>query len=204
MPVVNEEVMRKIISILFLGVLFPAAALPALATDKRDLYIRNKIRDDRCQKNLGALYERLKFYAEKHNGNLPQANNGAGLLQAVDEKNDHKYFLCNASRLKKIRHERDLKVENVPYIYFGDINLPAALKQCPQLPLVADRPDAKHYFVLLADGTVIELKPAKAKRKISNCMDMLEMLNDMYHYPADVLEAMRIKARSIDRNEKWK
>lgn len=196
--------MRKIISILFLGVIFSAMTIPALAIDKRDLYIRNKIRDDRCQKNLAALYERLKFYAETHNGNLPQANNGAGLLQAADEKNDYKYFLCNASRLKKIRHEKDLKAENVPYIYFGGINLPAALKRCPQLPLVADRPDARHYFVLLADGTVIELEPAKVKRKISNCLDMLEMLNDMYHYPADVLESMRIKAKFIDRNAKWK
>lgn len=196
--------MHKYISIFIVGVVCAVLTSPAWAVDKRDYLIRNKMRDDRCRKNLAGIYEMLKFYAGKNNGKLPLANNAAGLLQVVSEKNDHKYFLCNASRLKKIRHAKDLQPGNVPYIYFGGINLNTALKRCPQIPLVADRPDARHYFVLLANGEVIELKPSKAKRRISNCLDMVEMLNEIYQYPADVLDYLRLKARSIDRAEKWK
>ena len=197
--------MSKLLMILLVGTVCASTLTPLFASSsRRDIILERKQRDDRCRNNLTLLYGRLSSYATKNKGVLPNANNAAGLLQVIDVDKDYKYFHCNASRLKKIRHAKDLKAENIPYIYFGGINLTSALKRCPQIPLVADRPDSRHCFVLLADGSVIELEKNKIKRKISNCLDLIEVLNEMYKYPADVLKALRIKAQNIDNTQKWK
>ena len=197
--------MFKFLMILLVGTVCASTLTPLFASSsRRDIVLDRKKQNDRCRNNLTVLYGRLSSYATKNEGALPNANNAAGLLKVVNANTDYKHFLCNASRLKKIRHSKDLTAENIPYIYFGGINLTSALKRCPQIPLVADRPDSRHCFVLLADGSVIELEKNKTKRKISNCLDLIEVLNGMYKYPADVLDSLRIKAKSIDNTQKWK
>lgn len=183
----------------FLGsVLFFSSFEVAAKDTKRDIILQRRERNRDCQTNLSALYECLKFYASRNNGKLPSKNNAAGLLELLKYEATYKYFQCDAARTKKIRRAKDLQAENIPYIYFGGINLNSARKQCPKLIIMADRPDSRHLFVLLADGTVTEITGKKTKRKISNCTDLVEAMNDIYKYPASILNALRSKAKAMD------
>ena len=175
----------------------------AVGSDSRDyLYRRNRLRGEDCQANLRLIYRYLKNYAANHNGKLPAADNSRGLRELLVYGIELPAFQCEAAKSKKAKKIEEFNDDTTPYFYFGGVNLPQTEKICPKLLLLCDRPDSRHCNVLLADGTVLNLEKTNIKplpeRKISNCQDIVEFLNDIYHYPTDVLGTLRIKARRFD------
>lgn len=193
--------MQRIVMLaVFSAVLFAyTGTLTLNASDsKRDLYRRNRIRDNACQNNLQTFYSMLKFYADQHKNQLPAGNNLEGLRALFEYSPALKIFSCDAARAKKAKRPKDLDEKSLAYIYFGGVNLANALRICPKLVLMCDKPDSRHLNVLLADGSIVELQPRKLNRKISNCQDIVETLNHLYSYPTDVLKNLRVKAKAID------
>ena len=191
--------MKKLLTAILTAVIAIAAVAPLSASSsRRDLYRYNRLRDEACEKNLHALYSLLKQYASANKGLLPVANNYDGLKSVLPANITAAQLYCQASRGKKPQKNNDLNNKNISYIYFGGVNLNIALKNCPKLILLCDKPDSRHCYALLADGSVVDVKSLPGKPKISNCQDIVKALAEAYNYPADVLESMLVKAKEAE------
>lgn len=191
--------MKRFVSLILAAGMIFGICSSVFAESKKDYIKRTKREGNKCRNNLTMIYSAMSNYAEKHNGKLPQQRNAAGLAELLQYDLPITALYCQSSKGKKIKKINDLTPRNISYVYLNGINLKAAASKLPNLPLVFDRPDSRHSNVLLADGSVIEVKPQRYKRKISNCVDMLEVLNLMYDYPPDILNALKVEAKNIDR-----
>lgn len=185
---------------------FPAVMLALLAgpagfagdSSARLAYGLYQVETEACQKNLIALNAFLRAYARDHQGMLPEGNNFAGLRNLGGYGADFTHFVCRGSKFKKARDNRELSEDRNPFFYFGGMNLEAAAKTSPNIPLLCDKPGGRHMNILFVDGRVESLGFDPSKRKISNCRGLIEQLHTQYHYSPEVLEMLRLKAGAID------
>ena len=130
---------------------------------------------------------------------MPRKDNYAGLQILLKHGITRNDFICKAYRGKKLREKSTLAEEFSPYIYFGGVNLVQAIKKCPKLLIMADKPGSRHITVLLADGTIERLELKKRDVDITNVQSLVEYLNTIYKYPASELKSLRTKAKAMDR-----
>ena len=185
---------------------FPAVVLALLAgpagfagdSSARLAYGLYQVESEACQRNMTALNAFLRAYARDHQGMLPEGNNFAGLRKLGVYGADFTHFVCRGNSFRKARSNQDLSEEKNPFFYFGGMNLEAAAKTSPNIPLLCDKPGGRHTNILFVDGRVETLAFNQFKRKISNCRDLIEQLHAQYHYSPEVLEMLRLKAGAID------
>ena len=194
--------MKRAVRFFLAAVIFTGVISEVSANTRRDVFIQKRVRADNCRGNLSALYGCLKSYAAANNGMLPKENGAAGLVKLLNYGATVDNFRCQAAKRDKPKKVKDLDWKTVPYLYFGGGNLEKIIKKHPRQLLMIDRPDSRHCNALLADGTVVEINTSKFKRKISNCVDLVEVVGMMMGYSSDVLEPLRVKARMMDRNLK--
>ena len=190
--------MKRFASLILAAGLIFGICSSAFAESKKDYVMRTKREGNKCRDNMAMIYNALSTYAEKHDGKLPARRNAAGLAELLQYDLPITALHCQAGKSKKIKKREEISARTVSYVYLNGINLKAAAAKLPNLPLVFDRPDSRHHCALLADGTVIEVNPKKYKLKISNCNEMLDVLDAMYKYPPDILKALRVEAKKID------
>ena len=154
---------------------------------------------DLCMSHLRSFYGSLKLYSAANNGVMPRKDNYAGLQILLKHGITRNDFICKAYRGKKLREKSTLAEEFSPYIYFGGVNLVQAIKKCPKLLIMADKPGSRHITVLLADGTIERLELKKRDVDITNVQSLVEYLNTIYKYPASELKSLRTKAKAMDR-----
>ena len=193
--------MKKLLTAMLTSLIAFTAVTPVFASSNRsDLYRFNRLRDEACEKNMHALYTLLQQYATANNGLLPTPNNFDGLKMLFPNGITIPQLLCSAARGKTPKKERDLNNKTISYIYFGGVNLKLAIKDCPKLILLCDKPDSRHCFALLADGSVVDVKSLPGKPKISNCQELVALLNSVYKYPPALLKLLQSKAKATDKN----
>ena len=180
--------------------LFAVSADLYAKSSKERLYRLKQKQQDSCKDNLSNFYRALNVYAANNNSKLPAGNNLAGFKKALGSDILPADFTCKAFRGKKIKKIEDLSEDTNPYLYFGGFNLKQLLSSAPKTLLMCDKPDSRHFTVLLADGMIMEINPKTYKRKISNCRDIVELLNEIYQYPPDILKALRSKAKAMDKS----
>lgn len=188
-------------TMLFLTAMLLSATIPGVfAGDStaRLAYGLYEVEMAACRNNLMALNGFLRAYAQANNGRLPEGNNFDGLRKLGPFGANFNHFVCRANKFKKARDNSALSEDNCPFLYFGGLNLEAALKTSPNIPLMADKPGGRHVNVLFVDGRVEALPPPTTKRKISNCRDLIDALHNKYQYSPEVLEMLRLKAGAID------
>lgn len=189
---------RAVIVGMCLGGLFcirPAAGAGKLA---REAYEYIRIEAQECQANLEKLYKALEQYAGANKGELPPGNNFEGLRKLGSFGVDFQCFRCSGSRVKRVRHNKDLSEAGNPFLYFGGMNLEQARQASPNIPLLADKPGGRHLNIVYVDGRRESINTPELKRKISNCREMIDALHQRYAYPPEVLEMLRLKAGAID------
>lgn len=192
--------MRIVTTAAVIMMIFAVSADLYARNTKEKFYMLKQKQQEDCQGNLSNFYRYLRVYAANNNNNLPSGNNYAGLRKIPAEDILVTDFNCKAFRGKKVKKVEDLREAVNPYLYFGGFNLTTLLKTAPKTVLMCDKPDSRHFTVLLADGMVMEINPKKYKRKISNCQDIVELLNEVFEYPADVLKSLRAKAKNMDKD----
>ncbi len=191
--------MKKIFLALTLAVLSTGFSVSGSTHIVRNAYALAELESEGCTKNLAAFNTFLRVYARSHNGNLPAGNNFAGLKELGASGANYMNFACAGAKSKKARSNAELSEANNPFVYFGGMNLERAARVSPNIPLMCDKPGGKHLNVLFVDGRVARIDIQRSKRKISNHRDIVEMLNDTYNYPPEVLESLRLKAGAMDK-----
>ena len=153
----------------------------------------------KCKTSLKNLYSCLKLYAADHEGAFPGKDNAEGLKRLFQSGATLRDMECQAYSVKSVKKIEDFREVHSPYIYFGGANYPAALKSYPKLPVICDKPGSRHLYVLTVDGQIDEIDLKKSKRKISNCKELVALLNMVYKYPPDLLKVLQSKAQAIDK-----
>ena len=154
----------------------------------------------KCKVSLKNLYACLKLYAADHEGALPGKDNAEGLKRLFKSGATLRDMECQGYDGRTVKKIEDFREANSPYIYFGGANYPAALKSYPKLPLICDKPGSRHLYVLTVDGQIDEIDLKKSKRKISNCQELVALLNSVYKYPPALLKLLQSKAQATDKN----
>ncbi len=192
--------MKKIFWMLLAVSIFAGALELQGNTSRRKRAQLEEKNKDLCMSNLKSFYASLKLYAATNNGVMPGKNNFAGLQMLLKHGITSKEFSCKAYRGKKLREKNTLSEAFSPYIYFGGINLAQAIKKCPKLVIMCDKPGSRHVTVLLADGSVERLDAKKYKIDISNVQSIVTLLNTIYKYPASELKSLQTKAKAMDKS----
>lgn len=191
--------MKKLTLMLFaLLLLVGSMDLQGNTSRRRRSQLEDKDKD-LCMSHLRSFYGSLKLYSAANNGVMPRKDNYAGLQILLKHGITRNDFICKAYRGKKLREKSTLAEEFSPYIYFGGVNLVQAIKKCPKLLIMADKPGSRHITVLLADGTIERLELKKRDVDITNVQSLVEYLNTIYKYPASELKSLRTKAKAMDR-----
>ena len=191
--------MKKLTFMLFaLLLLVGSMDLQGNTSRRRRSQLEDKDKD-LCMSHLRSFYGSLKLYSAANNGVMPRKDNYAGLQILLKHGITRNDFICKAYRGKKLREKSTLAEEFSPYIYFGGVNLVQAIKKCPKLLIMADKPGSRHITVLLADGTIERLELKKRDVDITNVQSLVEYLNTIYKYPASELKSLRTKAKAMDR-----
>ncbi len=190
--------MKKLTLMLFaLLLLVGSMDLQGNTSRRRRSQLEDKDKD-LCMSHLRSFYGSLKLYSAANNGVMPRKDNYAGLQILLKHGITRNDFICKAYRGKKLREKSTLAEEFSPYIYFGGVNLVQAIKKCPKLLIMADKPGSRHITVLLADGTIERLELKKRDVDITNVQSLVEYLNTIYKYPASELKSLRTKAKAMD------
>jgi len=153
-----------------------------------------------CRSSLAGLYNCIQLYTRDHGSRLPRKDNAEGVRELIKSGATVNDFICGPYKGKRLRKLEDFEEERLPYLYFGGVDIKNALKSCPKIVLFCDKPTTKHINVLLADGTIVELQPKRYNRKITSCVDIIQLLDIMYKYPNDIFKSLLAKAKRMDEN----
>ena len=129
---------------------------------------------------------------------LPPGNNFEGLRALGRYGADYRMFYCAESRAKTAKSNAALNEASNPFLYFGGLHLDKARKASPNIPLLMDKPGARHLNIVYVDGRVESVEAGQLGRKISNCREIVEMLHKRHQYSAEIVEMLRLKAGAID------
>ena len=141
-----------------------------------------------CENNLKAIGDLIGVYVTLEGGQLPAADNAAGLKEFGGG-----YSQCATRHFKSDKETKDPVERDNSYIYFGGFNL----EQLPNpavVPLVFDKPGNNHVNVLYADMHVESYKVSDMK----SCLQIIEELNKQKKFPDDLLAKLREKAKKVD------
>ena len=175
----------------------------AASSSRKDIYMRRQEKISDCKQHLQNINGFLTTYAKNNQGKYPADNNFAGLKNLLKLGLSHTVFYCENYRGKKTKKLEDLNEETNPYLYFGGFDS-KTVEKCPAVVLVCSKPNSRHCLVLMGDGNVLDLKKQLPDTKITSAADIVEALNKVYKYPADVLNTLRIKARMMDKKSQKK
>ena len=190
--------MRRCILLAALAAAWSAVSAQADNKFAQNAYMYSKMEARNCLENQLKLYRCLCAYAAKHDGMLPANSNFEGLRQLGPYGADHTMFLCTGSKAKRGKKNAELREENNPFLYFGGMNLNEVRKSAPNMPLLMDKPGARHLNIVYVSGQTETVDAEKLTRKFSSCRQIISALHARHNYPPEVLAALLRKADAID------
>lgn len=174
--------------------------LMARSSEARSRSYRMSVEEHgRCQTSLKNLYVCLKLYAADHKGEFPRQDNAAGLEKLFKSGALLRDFVCQSYKGRSMKKIEDFNEATSPYLYFGGAGISGSTRVYAKMPLICDKPGTRHLNVLTADGQVDSIDLKKSKRKISNCSELVALLNSVYKYPSALLKALQRKAKAMDK-----
>ncbi len=141
-----------------------------------------------CENNLKAIGDLIAVYTTLEGGQLPAADNAAGLKEFGGG-----YSQCATRHFKTDKETKDPVERDNSYIYLGGFNL-EQLSNPALVPLVFDKPGNNHVNVLFADMHVESYKVSDIK----SCTQIIDELNKEKKFPEELLTKLQEKAKKID------
>ncbi len=148
-----------------------------------------------CHSRLKSIGLCLQQYNMDNNNFFPDEDGSEGLekLRYNDYLTDYEFFIC-PSDTRKPGTSGPINKNNCSYIYLGGFEYSKSTDK--NIPLLFDDPRIHENFinVVLLDSRVEMISAAR----ISNCKDVIMVLNKKYKYDPAVLKKLMQKAEKLD------